>query len=112
MTANEKKLAALREKGHVTVSQLRLTTEHIALITKHPEENRNGELVVSLARPRHDLKTQGLELSGKGGVTAVLFTPEGDADPVAAYAICNEKDNFSRSLGLTIAIGRLESQLS
>lgn len=109
MTANERRIKSLQDQGFgVTVKQLRLTTETLALALRNPEERG---LVKSLARSRHELNETGQTPVGHGGVTIVVInTPSGDE--VHAEAICNPKDHFSKSLGLTIALGRAETLLS
>lgn len=54
---------------------------------------------------RHQWKELGLEPDPRGGITSVSVDL-GDGHVFTATAVCSKKDNYSKVLGRTIALGR------
>jgi len=111
MTTNERTLQKLRDDGFtVHVQQYRLPIESESLCLAYPEEAKAGDL----SFPKYELHQRGQRPSGKGGKTVVTLAVE-DGDEtlvVTGIALCNIKDNFSKSTGLSIALGRALKELS
>lgn len=102
MTANERKIKQLQDRGfEVFITQLRLPVEQEQICLTYAKETKAGDL--SLAK--HTVKERGLQLSGRGGKTEVIIALEG-SEIARGTALCNVKDNFCKSTGLAIALGR------
>jgi len=67
---------------------------------RYTEENGEGILL-----PSKDIRESNLTFLSKGGLTEVFVTLANGTE-AAGYAICSDKDNFNRSIGRNIALGR------
>lgn len=114
LSALELRLKAIRAAGyHIEVKHLRVDQVQLASIEHHHEGNARDWTHVMLTRQEFAALDQrgASPLSGRGGATFVRIIPSGPGGlvPDAAVegrAVCRFTDTFSRTRGLTIALGR------